>query len=85
MTYLVISSVFDNVFKIIGFVLAYEIDNELIPILRENLKYYDNFDIINQDILEADINSDINKYKKSFKNVYLVPSKNKAPELTCSS
>ena len=55
-----------------GFVLAYEIDNELIPILRENLKYYDNFDIINQDILEADINSDINKYKKSFKNVYLV-------------
>ncbi len=55
-----------------GFVLAYEIDNELIPILRENLKYYDNFDIINQDILEADINSDINKYKKNFKNVYLV-------------
>ena len=55
-----------------GFVLAYEIDTELIPILKDNLKYYDNFEVINQDILNADINSDINKYKKNFKNVYLV-------------
>lgn len=55
-----------------GFVLAYEIDDELIPILKDNLKYYDNFEVINKDILEADINSDINKYKKEFKNVYLV-------------
>jgi len=55
-----------------GFVLAYEIDTELIPILKDNLKYYNNFEVINQDILNADINSDINKYKKNFKNVYLV-------------
>ncbi len=55
-----------------GFVLAYEIDTELIPILKDNLKYYNNFEVINQDILDADINSDINKYKKDFKNVYLV-------------
>ena len=55
-----------------GFVLAYEIDDELIPILKENLKYYDNYEIINQDILNANINEDINKYKKEFKNVYLV-------------
>ena len=55
-----------------GFVLAYEIDTELIPILKDNLKYYNNFEVINQDILDADINNDINKYKKDFKNVYLV-------------
>ncbi|MCR5113549.1 MAG: 16S rRNA (adenine(1518)-N(6)/adenine(1519)-N(6))-dimethyltransferase RsmA [Acholeplasmatales bacterium] len=55
-----------------GFVLAYEIDTDLLPILAENLKAYDNYEIINKDILDVDINADIIKYKKDFKNVYLV-------------
>lgn len=55
-----------------GFVLAYEIDSDLIPILNENLKEYDNFEIINKDILEVNINEDINKYKKDFKKISLV-------------
>ena len=55
-----------------GFVLAYEIDNDLIPILKENLKEFDNFEVINQDILEVNINEDINKYQKNYKKVALV-------------
>ena len=55
-----------------GFVLAYEIDTDLLPILAENLKAYDNYEIINKDILDVDINTDIIKYKKDFKNIYLV-------------
>ena len=55
-----------------GFVLAYEIDSDLIPILNNNLNKYDNYEIINKDILEVDINEDIKKYQKDFKNIYLV-------------
>lgn len=55
-----------------GFVLCYEIDSELIPILKDNLKEFDNYEVINKDILDVDINKDINKYIKNFKNVYLV-------------
>ena len=55
-----------------GFVIAYEIDNDLIPILKNNLNKYDNYEIINKDILEAKIDEDILKYKDKFKNIYLV-------------
>ena len=55
-----------------GFVLAYEIDSDLLPVLDKNLSEFDNYEIINKDILEVDINEDINKYKKDFKNVILV-------------
>jgi 16S rRNA (adenine1518-N6/adenine1519-N6)-dimethyltransferase len=55
-----------------GFVLCYEIDSDLIPILKDNLKGYNNYEVINKDILEVDINSDIDKYKGEFKNVYVV-------------
>ncbi|MCR5349866.1 MAG: 16S rRNA (adenine(1518)-N(6)/adenine(1519)-N(6))-dimethyltransferase RsmA [Acholeplasmatales bacterium] len=55
-----------------GFVIAYEIDNDLIPILNDNLSKHNNIEIINKDILEVDINEDINKYIKDYKKVYLV-------------
>ena len=55
-----------------GFVLAYEIDKDLIPVLKQNLNEYNNFEIINKDILEVDINTDIDKYKKKYNNIYLV-------------
>ncbi len=58
--------------KAAGFVLCYEIDNDLIPILNDNLKEYNNFEVINKDILEVDINSDIDKHIKNYKNVYVV-------------
>ena len=55
-----------------GFVLAYEIDSDLLPILDKNLEEFNNYNIINKDILEVDINEDINKYKNNLENVVLV-------------
>ena len=36
-------------------VVAVEIDNKLIPILKDTLSYYDNVTVINEDILKVDI------------------------------
>ena len=55
-----------------GFVLAYEIDTDLIPILNNNLKEHNNFVVINKDILEVDINKDINEYEDKYKKIVLV-------------
>lgn len=58
--------------KAAGYVLAYEIDSDLIPILKNNLTKYDNYEIINQDILTVDINEAIDKLLVNFDDVYLV-------------
>ena len=55
-----------------GYVLAYEIDEELLPILEDNLSRFNNKTIINKDILEVDIEADIKKYQGNLKNVYMV-------------
>ena len=52
-------------------VLAYEIDPDLIPILRENLKN-DNLILINDDILKRNIDDDINGIDEEYNNVVLV-------------
>lgn len=53
-------------------VISYEIDNTLIPILTEQFSEYDNFTLLNQDILKADIASDIRKYFADDKDIYVV-------------
>ena len=55
-----------------GFVLAYEIDTDLIPILNDNLKEHDNFIIINKYILEVDINKDLEEYESKYNKIILV-------------
>lgn len=45
-----------------GFVVAVEIDKNLIPILQDTLSAYDNKIIINEDVLKVDINELCNKY-----------------------
>ena len=45
-----------------GFVIAVEIDKNLIPILNETLGEYSNKVIINEDVLKLDINELANKY-----------------------
>lgn len=55
-----------------GFVLAYEIDTDLLDLLDENLKIYNNKKIINEDILKVDINKDIDTYLKDYENIYVV-------------
>ena len=51
-------------------VLCYEIDTTLKEILNENLKQYNNVDIIYQDFLEADVINDIKKY--NYTKLYIV-------------
>ena len=53
-------------------VISYEIDDNLIPILTKNFADYDNFTLIHQDILKADIHSDIQKYFHDDRPVYVV-------------
>ncbi len=53
-------------------VLAYEIDDSLIPILSNNLDEYDNFTILNTDFLKADVKEDIKKYLSDCDDIYLV-------------
>ncbi|RIA75559.1 16S rRNA (adenine1518-N6/adenine1519-N6)-dimethyltransferase [Anaeroplasma bactoclasticum] len=67
-----LGSLTEHLVKASGFVLAYEIDKDLLPILDKNFKDCNNLKVINKDILEVDINKDIDEYKKNFKNVYLV-------------
>lgn len=43
-------------------VIAYEIDKDLIPILKNTFQEHQNFQLIHEDILKIDIDSDINKY-----------------------
>lgn len=44
-------------------VMAFEIDSRLIPILEETLESYDNVQIINEDVLKADLKSQLEKFK----------------------
>lgn len=52
--------------------LAYEIDKELIPILNGQLGGKDNFILLNQDILDADIDGDIGKYLPDAEEIVVV-------------
>lgn len=53
-----------------GFVLAYEIDTDLIDELNEKLEGIDNVDVLFQDFLSADLQNDIAHY--SFDKIYFV-------------
>ncbi|MFI3328935.1 MAG: 16S rRNA (adenine(1518)-N(6)/adenine(1519)-N(6))-dimethyltransferase RsmA [bacterium] len=53
-------------------VLAYEIDDSLIPILKDNLDEYDNITVLNKDFLKANVVEDINNYLNDCDDVYLV-------------
>ena len=48
-----------------GFVLCYEIDTTLETILSENLKEYNNVNIIFKDFLKEDVNEELKKYNYS--------------------
>lgn len=67
-----LGSLTEHLCKNASFVLCYEIDKELIPLLENNLSEYSNYKIINKDILEVDINKDINTYLSKYKNIYVI-------------
>ena len=54
-----IGSLTEHLLENANHVISYEIDNTLIPILTKQFSCYDNFTLINKDVLEADIASDI--------------------------
>ncbi len=53
-------------------VVAFEIDDRLLPILEDTLGNYDNVNIINQDILKADVTNVWNNYFEDDKPVKVV-------------
>ena len=52
--------------------LCYEIDSDLIPILKNNLSEYNNVEIINNDVLKCDVNKDIDTYFSNSKRIALI-------------
>lgn len=56
--------------KLAGQVLCYEVDTTLKPVLEENLKEYNNVDIIFEDFLRAEVLNTLKKY--NYNKVYVV-------------
>ncbi|WP_430483445.1 16S rRNA (adenine(1518)-N(6)/adenine(1519)-N(6))-dimethyltransferase RsmA [Rossellomorea marisflavi] len=55
-----------------GKVVAFEIDQRLIPILEDTLSPYDNVTIVNQDVLEADVASIIEMELAGYEDIMVV-------------
>lgn len=55
-----------------GKVICIEIDNRMINILKDRFYLYDNFEIINEDILKIDLNNLISNYNPSYKKIKVV-------------
>lgn len=55
-----------------GKVVAFEIDQRLIPILGDTLSPYDNVKIINEDVLEADVKTIIQEEFEGFEDIMVV-------------
>ena len=53
-----------------GFVLCYEIDESLKPILFDNMKNVDNFQVIFNDFLKCDVNNDLKQF--NYKKIYVI-------------
>lgn len=53
-------------------VLAYEIDQRLLPILEDTLSDYDNIEVVHQDVLKANLNEAINEHLADVTDVHLV-------------
>ena len=44
-------------------VMAFEIDDRLVPILEDTLRDYDNVNVINEDVLKADLQTRVKEFK----------------------
>ena len=67
-----IGSLTEQIAKRAGKVVAYEIDQRLVPVLNDTLAPYDNVTIINEDILKADVGTMIEEELQAFKEVVVV-------------
>lgn len=67
-----IGSLTEHLIENAAHVISYEIDDTLIPILTKQFKEKDNFTLLHQDILKADIEKDAQIYFKNDYPIYLV-------------
>jgi 16S rRNA (adenine1518-N6/adenine1519-N6)-dimethyltransferase len=67
-----IGALTEQVAKRAGKVIAFEIDQRLLPILEDTLSPYDNVKVIHQDILKADVENLIRDEIKGFEEVKVV-------------
>ncbi|MTD32155.1 16S rRNA (adenine(1518)-N(6)/adenine(1519)-N(6))-dimethyltransferase RsmA [Planomicrobium sp. YIM 101495] len=55
-----------------GKVLAFEIDQRLLPVLEDTLSPYDNIDIVHSDILKADVQKTIDEQLVGYEDIMVV-------------
>lgn len=67
-----IGSLTEQLARAAGHVVAFEIDQRLIPILADTLSPYDNVTVINEDVLKADINAAIETHLSDYDEVIVV-------------
>lgn len=67
-----IGALTEHLARSVGMVVAYEIDETLIPILKEVLVPYKNVKIINEDILKADVGQLISQDLSAFTEIAVV-------------
>lgn len=67
-----IGSLTEQIAKRAGKVVAYEIDQRLMPVLNDTLEAHPNVKIINEDILKADIETMIEENFSGFKEIVVV-------------
>lgn len=67
-----IGSLTEQIAKRAGKVVAYEIDQRLIPVLNDTLSPYSNVKIINADILKADVGAMMEEELASFKEAVVI-------------
>jgi 16S rRNA (adenine1518-N6/adenine1519-N6)-dimethyltransferase len=67
-----IGALTEQIAKKAGKVLAFEIDQRLLPILEETLSPYPHTKVLHQDILKADISPIIEDYFKGFEKISVV-------------
>ncbi|HSP20710.1 MAG TPA: 16S rRNA (adenine(1518)-N(6)/adenine(1519)-N(6))-dimethyltransferase RsmA [Planococcus sp. (in: firmicutes)] len=67
-----IGALTEHLARAAGKVLAFEIDQRLLPVLEDTLSPYDNISIIHSDILKADVEAAIEKELAGYKDIVVV-------------
>lgn len=67
-----IGALTEHLARAAGKVLAFEIDQRLLPVLEDTLSPYDNISIIHSDILKADVGAAIEKELAGYKDIVVV-------------
>lgn len=67
-----IGALTEHLARTAGKVVAYEIDQRLLPVLADTLSPYDNVEIIHGDILEADVQQIFKEQLQNYKDVMVV-------------